>query len=271
MPEFGAMHPSLLLDIQNALVALALATPRVLVCLVILPGFGLNVLTGMAKNMAAMAIALPAALPTYYAVQRFGPDMLTCGMLIFKEAGIGLLLGVLTTMPLWAVQSVGSILDSQRSPIQIQTNNAGIDRDASIIGGVMVQAVVLVMVQAGLFAALARILVESYGAWPAWSLAPPYEPGHMDVLVKRFGELFWHIVVYGAPVIIPLILVELAFALVGVFAPNLQVSFASSPIKSLLGVVILLLYWPTLSHHVAGDFSHLLDLAASLLGARRGP
>jgi type III secretion protein T len=271
MPEFGNLQPSLLMDLQNALVALALSTPRVLVCLVILPGFGLNVLTGMAKNLAAMAIALPAALPAYYAVQRFGPDMLMCGMLVFKEAAIGLLLGVLTAMPLWAVQSVGSILDSQRSPIQIQSNNVGVDRDASVIGGVMVQAVVLVMIQAGLFVALARILIESYGAWPAWSLAPPFEPGHMDVMVKRFGLLFWHIVVYGAPVIIPLILVELAFALIGVFAPNLQVSFASSPVKSLLGVVILLLYWPTLAHHVAGDFSNLQDLAASLLGPRRGP
>ncbi|UMR32259.1 type III secretion system export apparatus subunit SctT [Massilia sp. MB5] len=271
MSDLGNLQPALLVDMQNAMVALALSTPRILVCLVILPGFGLNVLTGMAKNIAAMAIALPAALPTYYAVQRFGPDFLMCGMLIFKEAGIGLLLGMLTAMPLWAVQSVGAILDSQRSAVQIQTNNAGVDRDASAIGGVLIQAVVLVMVQAGLFLALARILVESYAAWPAWSLAPPFEPGHMDLLIKRFGLLFWHIIVYGAPVIVPLILIELAFALIGVFASNLQVSFASAPIKSLTGVVILLLYWPTLAHHVAGDFSRLLDLTGSLVGVQRGP
>jgi len=55
------MQASLLLDIQAVLVTMALVTPRVLVCLVILPGFGLNVLTGMARNAAAMAIALPAA------------------------------------------------------------------------------------------------------------------------------------------------------------------------------------------------------------------
>jgi len=261
------MPSSLLLDIQIVLVTIALVTPRVLVCLVILPGFGLNVMTGAAKNAAAMAIALPAALPTFYFVQETAPGLMLSGMLIFKEAIIGLMLGVMMSIPLWVAQSIGSILDSQRSPIQIQANNASVDRDASAVGAMLIQAVVLVMVQAGLFSALARILIESYGVWPSFTLMPPFEAGHFDILIKRFGELFWHIVVYGAPVIIPLILIEFGFAIVGVFASNLQVSFASSPVKSLTGLLILLVYWPTFSHYIAGDFSHLLDLAASLLKA----
>lgn len=262
------MHASLLLDIQAVLVTMALVTPRVLVCLVILPGFGLNVLTGMARNAAAMAIALPAALPTFQFVQRSAPDFLTSGVLVFKEAMIGLMFGLMMAIPLWVVQSVGSIFDSQRSPIQIQANNASVDRDASATGALLVQAMVLVMVQAGMFSAMARILIESYAAWPAYALTPPFEPGHFDVVVKRFGQLFWYIVVYGAPVLIPLVLIEFCFAIVGVFAPNLQVSFASSPVKSLVGLLILLLYWSTFSHYVAGDFARLLDLAASLMETR---
>ncbi len=262
------MPSSLLLDIQAALVTMALITPRVLVCLVILPGFGLNVLTGMAKNAAAMAIALPAALPTFYFVQRSAPDFLTSGVLVFKEALVGLVFGVMMAIPLWVVQSIGSIFDSQRSPIQIQANNASVDRDASASGALLLQAVVLVLVQAGLFSAMARILIESYAAWPAYTLAPPFEPGHADVVIKRFGELFWYIIVYGAPVLIPLVLIEFGFAIIGVFASNLQVSFASAPIKSLLGLLVMLLYWSTLSHYAASDFTHLLDLAASLVELR---
>ncbi|WP_443112990.1 EscT/YscT/HrcT family type III secretion system export apparatus protein [Herbaspirillum seropedicae] len=262
------MPASLLLDIQAVLVTMALVTPRVLVCLVILPGFGLNVLTGLAKNTAAMAIALPAALPTFLFVQRTAPDMLTTGVMVFKEAMIGLMFGVLMAIPLWVVQSIGSIFDSQRSPIQIQANNASVDRDASAVGALLLQAVVLVMVQAGMFAGMARILIESYAVWPAFTLAPPFEPGHFDVLVKRFGELLWYIVVYGAPVLIPLVLIEFGFAIVGVFASNLQVSFASAPVKSLVGLLIMLLYWSTFSHYVAGDFAHLLDLLTVLMAQR---
>ncbi|ADJ62315.1 EscT/YscT/HrcT family type III secretion system export apparatus protein [Herbaspirillum seropedicae] len=262
------MPASLLLDLQAVLVTMALVTPRVLVCLVILPGFGLNVLTGLAKNTAAMAISLPAALPTFLFVQRTAPDMLTTGVMVFKEAMIGLMFGVLMAIPLWVVQSIGSIFDSQRSPIQIQANNATVDRDASAVGALLLQAVVLVMVQAGMFAGMARILIESYAVWPAFTLAPPFEPGHFDVLVKRFGELLWYIVVYGAPVLIPLVLIEFGFAIVGVFASNLQVSFASAPVKSLVGLLIMLLYWSTFSHYVAGDFAHLLDLLTVLMAQR---
>ncbi|WP_034300938.1 type III secretion system export apparatus subunit SctT [Herbaspirillum sp. RV1423] len=263
------MNASLLLDIQAVLVTMAIITPRVLVCLVILPGFGLNVLTGMARNSAAMAIALPAALPTFYFVQKNAPDFLFSGMLAFKEAMIGLMFGVLMAIPIWVVQSIGSIFDLQRSPIQIQANNSAVDRDASAIGAMLLQAVVVVMVQAGLFSALARILLESYAVWPAYALLPPFDPGHFDVLIKRFGNLLWYIVVYGAPVIIPLLLIEFGFALVGVFASNLQVSFASAPIKSLAGLIILLAYWSTLSHYVVDDFAHLLELGASLIEVRK--
>lgn len=259
------MPASLLVDIQTLLIAIALITPRALVCLIILPGFSLGTLTGIARNGVAMAIALPAILPTFYFVQQTPPDFFFAGLLIFKEAAIGGMLGLLLSMPIWVSQSIGSILDSQRSPIQIQANNSSLDKDASATGGLLLQAVVLVMIQAGLFVALARILIESYGVWPAFTLTPPFELAHMDVVIKRFGEFFWHIVVYGGPVLIPLIMIDFGFAILGVFASNLQVSFASSPIKSLTGLFILLVYWPTFSYYVAGDFAHMLDLAATLL------
>jgi type III secretion protein T len=261
------MPASLLIDLQTLLTTIALITPRTMICLIILPGFSFRTLTGIARTGAAFAIALPAALPTFDFVQHTPPDYFFAGMLIFKEVSIGLMLGVLLAIPAWVLQSIGGILDTQRSPIQIQSNNPSMDQDASVTGGLLVQALVILMIQSGLFIALARILIESYGVWPAFTLMPPYEPGHFDVVVKRFGEFFWYIIVYGGPVLIPLIMVDFAFAMLGVFASNLQVSFASSPIKSLLGLFIILVYWATLSHHVSGDFARLLDLTAGLMQA----
>lgn len=261
------MSPSILIDIQAVLITLALIAPRAIVCLVILPGTGMKSLSGMVRNAVAIAVVLPATLPTFEYVQQTPPDFFLAGALIFKEALIGLMLGVIAAMPVWVMQSVGAIMDLQRAAVQVQANNASVDQDATATGAMILQAVVMVMMQAGLYVALARILIESYGVWPAFSLAPPFEPGHFDVLVKRFAEFFWHIIVYGGPVIIPLLLIEFGFAMVGAFAPNLNVSFASAPIKSLVALVIFLLYWPTLSHYVAGDFTRLLDMMASLMQA----
>jgi type III secretion protein T len=261
------MSTSLYTDLQAGLVTMALVTPRVMVCLMILPGFGMNVLVGMGRRCAALAIALPAALPTFLYVQSTPPDIILGAMLAFKEAFLGMMLGTLISIPFWAVQSIGSIFDTQRAAVQVPTSNPAIDHDASVVGAMLVQAVALVMVQAGLFIGLARILIESFAPWPAYTLMPPFDPGHFDIVVKRFGDLFWHIILYGAPVIIPLLLIEFGFALVGVFARNLQVSAASSPVKSLAGLFVLLVYWPTLSHYVSGDFAGLLQLIPSLLDA----
>lgn len=255
------MPPSLLLDLQTLLIAMALTVPRASVCLAILPGFSARTLQGVLRHAVAFAVSLPAVAATFMALQHNTPGLLLSAALAFKEAAIGLLLGVLMAIPMWVAQSIGSILDTQRSPIQIQSATD----DASALGAMLLQAVVLVMVEAGLFIALVRILIDSYGLWPVLNLAPPFEPGHMDLLIRRFGEFFWHIAVYGGPVIIPLLMVDFCFAIIGMFAANLQVSFASAPIKSLAGLFILLVYWPIFSHYVAGDFARMLDFIPQLL------
>lgn len=256
------MQASLLVDLQTFLIAMALTIPRTAVCLAILPGFSGRTLQGQMRNAVAVAIALPAVAPAFLTLQQSTPGMLVAAALALKEAGIGLMLGVLLSIPLWVAQSIGSILDTQRSPIQIQSN---LDQDASALGSMLLQAVVLVMVEAGLFVALVRVLMDSYGLWPALSLTPPFEPGHLDLLIRRFGEFFWHIAVYGGPVIIPLLMIDFGLAVIGIFAANLQVSFLSAPLKSLVGLFILLVYWPIFSHYVAGDFAHMLDFIPQML------
>jgi type III secretion protein T len=259
------MNQSLLVDLQSAMMTLALITPRVLVCLIMLPGFSLRTLTGMARNASAIAIALPAAVPTFAFVQDTPPDAFLAIVLSFKEALVGAMFGVMLSIPMWLAQSIGSVLDTQRSPIATQSSGGA--PDASATGNMLLQAVVLVMVQSGLLVALVRILIESYAIWPAFDLMPPFEHGHFDVAIKRFGEFFWHLVVYGGPVLIPLLLIDLGFAILGVFTPNLQVSFASSPVKCLAGLFIMLVYWPTFSHYLSGDFAHLLDFTTTLMQA----
>lgn len=262
---------SLIVDAQAALMAMGLATPRALACLLILPGFGTRTLTGMARNAVAIAMALPAMLPTFLFVRETPPDLLLTAALVFKEAAVGGLLGVMLSLPIWTMQSVGSLFDTQRLPLPVQANNASLDPDASAIGGLILQAVVMIMIQSGLYVATVRIVIESYGIWPAFDLTPPFEPGHLDVVIRRFTDFFWNLVVYAGPVLIPLLLVDFAFAMLSLVAPTLQVNFAASPVKSLLGLLILLLYWPTLSHYVAGDYFHILDFVREFFGAGAAP
>lgn len=254
----------MLIDLKTLLVALALITPRAFVCLAILPGFGTRTLVGIARNAVAMAIALPAVVPTYLAVREAPPDLVMGMVLAFKEGALGVLIGTLLAIPVWVIQSVGSFVDLQRTPVLTQNLNVSQDQDASALGALLLQAAVLVMIEAGLYLAMTRTLLDSYAAWPVVDLAPPLERAQMAELVRRAGEFLASVVVYSTPVVIPLLLVELAFALLGVFAPSMQVSPAASPVKSLVGLFVLLVYWSSLAHHVGGDFSRQLDLLRSL-------
>lgn len=255
----------MLIDLHHLLLAVALTLPRTAVVLAILPGFGAGTLGVMLRAAVAFGLSLPAMLPTFYFVREHHAGVMLLTLLGVKEALVGLVLGLLLAAPMWALQSVGSIVDMQRSPIQIQNGNASIDRDASALGGLILQAMVVVMIHAGLLAALARVVLGSYAAWPVGSLGPPFGSVPQAVLIARFSELLWHIVVYGAPIILPLLLIDLGMAVIGAFAPNLQVSFAASPIKSLAGMFVLLVYWSTLSHYASGDFARALDLIPMLL------
>lgn len=262
------MNTALVIDMKLALMALALVTPRAYVCLAILPGFGTRTLTGIARNAVALAVALPAAVPTYLGLQSAGFDLLTAMVVAFKEATIGLFFGVLLAIPIWVLQSVGSIFDLQRTPVQVQNVSASQDQDASATGGMMLQAGMLVMIQAGLYLGLTRVLLESYSLWPTLSPLPPVFEAPAAELVKRVGSFLGSIVIYTTPLLLPLLVIELGFAVVGTFAQGLQVSTIASPVKCVVGMAVLVLYWPTLAHYTAGDFSRQLDLVAALLGAR---
>ncbi len=254
----------MIIELQTLLVALALIVPRAYVCFSILPGFGTRTLVGIARNAVSMAIALPAIVPTYLAIKDTPIDLTIVLMLGFKEAIIGALLGTLLAIPIWVAQSMGSVIDLQRTPIQTQNLNTSQDQDASALGAFLLQACVIVMIEAGLYLALTKTLLDSYATWPVLNFTPPFGYPQVLEMIKRFGELMSFMVIYAAPVIIPLLLVELAFAVLGVFAPNLQVSSLASPINSLLGLFVILVYWSTFSHYIAGDFVRQLDLLKTL-------
>jgi type III secretion protein T len=163
---------------------------------------------------------------------------------------------------------VGSIYDLQRTPVQIQNLNASQDQDASVTGAALLQAGVLVMVESGLFLNLVRVLLDSYAGWPIPSLTPRLLQMPPQEIAARVGLFMTHVVLYTAPLLMPLLMVEAAFAMLGQASPQLQVSSLASPIKCLVGMTVLLLYWASLSQHVAGDFARQLDLIAALYGAR---
>ena len=71
-------------------------------------------------------------------------------------------------------------------------------------------------------------------------------------------------VLYAAPFIALLLIVEFAIALLSLYSPQLQVFVLSMPAKSLAGLCFLIIYLPQLQDLIVGRMGLLDDLKHSL-------
>lgn len=87
----------------------------------------------------------------------------------------------------------------------------------------------------------------------------------LDVFLGQLNQTLQHMMLYAAPFIALLLLIEAALAIIGLYAQQLNVSILAMPAKSMAGIAFLLVYLPTLLELGTGELSKLADLK-SILG-----
>ena len=189
--------------------------------------------------------------------------LMICALLL-KEAALGILLGVLLAMPFWMFESVGALLDNQRGALAGGQLNPSLGPDATPIGHLFKQLVIyLLIVMLGL-SVLTQVIWDSYLIWPATAWLPLPATNGFSVFLGVLGDTFTHMMLYAAPFIAVLLFLEFGFAVLGLYSPQLQVSTLATPVKSLAGLGILLLYFPLLQDLIVTRMAQLADLKHSI-------
>ena len=186
---------------------------------------------------------------------------------ILKEVLIGLAIGLSVSVVLWAVEAAGFFIDNQRGAAMASSLNPMSGEQTSPLGILLAQMVAVLLFSSGLFAQFLVVLFTTYKVWPVWSFFPALNPAAPQMFLGWLDFLMKATVVLSAPVFIAMFLSELGLALVSRFAPQLQVFFLAMPVKSAVGIFMLILYVPFFIDLVYGDlggFSHLLDLVGRL-------
>lgn len=244
--------------------SLLIAMARIYPCAFLVAAFCFQHIRGMPRHAIVMVMALLPA-PGIHAVlagQDYSALMLTG--LILKEAALGVLLGVLLSMPFWLFEAVGALLDNQRGALAGGQLNPSLGPDATPIGHLFKQlAIFLLMVSLGL-GALTQVIWDSYLIWPPTVWFPLPAANGFSVFVGLLGDTFMHMMLYAAPFIAVLLLLEFGIALLGLYSPQLQVSTLAPPVKCLAGIGILLLYFALLQDLIVGRMSLLGDLKHAL-------
>lgn len=246
------------------LTSLVIAMARIYPCAMLVAAFCFQHVRGMPRHTIVMVLALLPAPGIHAALEGQDYSALLLGVLVLKEVTLGLLLGVLLSMPFWMFESVGALLDNQRGALAGGQLNPSLGPDATPIGHLFKQlAIFLLMISLGL-GALTQVIWDSYLIWPATVWFPLPAANGLGLFLGLLADTFTHMMLYAAPFIAVLLLLEFGIALLGVYSQQLQVSTLAPPVKSLAGLGILLLYFALLQDLIVGRMGLLGDLKHTL-------
>lgn len=233
-------------DAEIFLGSLALSQPRLLVLCSMLPFFNRQVLPGLLRYgiCAGLGLVLVPMLAPRYAELDLGRIELL--LLLAKEAFVGLVLGFMVALPFWIFEAVGFVIDNQRGASLGATLNPATGNDSSPLGILFNQAFMVFFLVGGGFTLMLTMLYDSYRLWSVWDWSPVLRSESIPLLLDQLSRFMRMVLLFAAPAIVAMFLAELGLALVGRFAPQLQVFFLAMPVKSGLALLVLVLYMSTL-------------------------
>jgi type III secretion protein T len=227
-------------DISNYGVALAIGCARILGCVTFIPLFMRQNITRLVRNGICIALSLPFSMKVFTDIHE-GAVVGSVFALAFKEALVGVALGLMLSAPFIAFLGVGVIIDNQRGGNGAQQTNPSMPADASILGDLFQRVVMMIAVETGLFIMIIQIINQSYLVWPALDWSPSFTLSALTLHVPVFTQIIRTTLLFAAPIVLLLILVELVLALVGMSSQGVQTSELSTPVKGFIALFALAL------------------------------
>lgn len=235
------MLAELVPQFNDALASVAMALPRIMVCFLIIPALSNRFIHGILRTGVSVGLAIPVSVGIFYQTQIVDLTIWSMVGLFMKEVALGLLLGFLLALPFWLFESIGTVFDTQRGALMGEQLNPETGSMTSITGLLLLQAAIVLMIEIGAFAWMFGLIINSYVIWPALEWIPPFSSDAPTLLTAEFSNMAMRFVLYAIPLMITLLIIELIFALVSLYSPQLQVYFLAMPVKSVAGILILAL------------------------------
>lgn len=264
MDLFAADASALLGRLMPLLSATALAMGRPAGAAIVLPIFTRAQLGGPVRAAVAFSLGL-AAIPAIDRQLVAHPVAVPLLALMgAKELFIGLLIGVMTGVPIWSVQSAGELLDTQRSATQDRQSEPGSGNQDSTTAAFLGMTVVALFVISGGLAVFARTIYASYEIWPPLQLMPLPTFGWATFALGLLDHVSEVSLAIAAPVLLAMLLCETVVILLMRAIPKLHLYDLAPTLRNLMFVFMMLLYAGWLVAYMQGEIGHLRDITAAL-------
>ena len=251
-------------DAFELMLGMGLAMARLLPCMLLVPAFCFKYLKGPLRYAVVAVVAMVPAPGISRALTSLDENWFAIGGLLLKEAILGTLLGLLLYAPFWMFASVGALLDSQRGALSGGQMNPTLGPDATPLGELFQETLIMLVILSGGLSLITQVIWDSYSVWPPTAWLPGMTVDGLDVFLDQLNQTLQHMLLYAAPFIALLLLIEAALAIIGLYAQQLNVSVLAMPAKSMAGLAFLLIYLPTLLELGNGQLAKLADLKSLL-------
>lgn len=232
------------LEFHRWILAAVLAMARFGAAFMICPALSDSMIPGVARRAAIFGFAW-IAIPYIHAGMPPGePNMWMFAMVAAKEALIGFLLGFFAAIPFWVAENVGNFIDNQRGATMGEVYSPLNGSQVSTTGIFFTQIVSTVFFVGGAIFLFLGALYKSYDIWPVFSEGVSFVSDAPMTILATVDDMVRTTVVISAPAIIVMFLATIGLGLVNRTAPQLNVFFLSMPVKSALGIALLIVYLP---------------------------
>jgi type III secretion protein T len=246
------------------IIAIAMAGARMGGAVLVLPAFTRLGLSGMLRTSIALTMAIPL-LPLMVTIM--APQPLGFGQaaaILAKEVAVGMILGLLLGVPIWAAEAAGEILDLQRGVTFAELVDPSYTTQNNVMGTFFALVMVAIYFMSGGLSVTLRTIYDSYTLWPLTSFTPMFSREAGEVLLAVLDDIVGLGVMLVAPIILALLLADLSLALVARAAPHMNIFVLSLPVKNLALTVLMVLYGAFLLSYLKDNLRGLIDARPKL-------
>ena len=250
--------------LQPYFVAAAFALARMIAMMIVFPVFDRLGVTGLIRNSIALVLAIPL-IPMIAA--HLGSEQFSLGLiaaLLLKEVIVGLVVGVVLAVPLYAAEVAGDVLDLQRGSSSASLSDPLGSTQANITGTLLALIVIALYFASGCFDLTLRAIYDSYGIWPVRHILPLFSREAGGLLLSLLDTIMRTGLMLVGPIVVCLLLVDLLFALIARAAPSLQPFYLSMTVKNLVFSLVLVLYGAFLVGYMKNGLVVFLDAKPQL-------
>lgn len=249
-------------SLVQLLFVLALCCLRVSVAFNVLPATSGDVMTGTTRN--GIIIVLTSFVCFGQPAAGFEKlDALLLLELCAKEAFIGLLLGYAGATLFWAAESVGVVIDNLAGYNNVQMTNPLRGDQSTPVGNTLLQLVITLFYMLGGMTAFLATIFQTFNWWPLLDMLPEFSSFAESFVLRNTDSLFQVIVKLSSPIMLVMVLVDLAFGVLSRAAEKLEPSSLSQPMRGAIALLMLAILTATFLDQLKAQLS-FSDFSASI-------